>query len=88
MSSLIELFQFLDSPNPSARQLALSNLVGHTPNNAPQRNIFIPSSLSSAANGGGLSTEKPKTASGEDYAKIKALRDLTDLCRDQPVGRQ
>ena len=87
MSGLTELFQFLDSPNPSARHLALQNLVGHTPKNAAQRGIFIPSSFSGVqANGGGLLPEKRKQGQEDDEGKIKALRDLTALCRDQAVS--
>ncbi|ORY28047.1 cytoplasm protein [Naematelia encephala] len=84
MSELTELFQFLDSPNPAARHLALTNLVGHTPKNAPQRHIFIPSSLAgSATNGGGLLPEKRKAGQEEDEQKIKVITDLAALCRDQ-----
>ncbi len=87
MSGLTELFQFLDSPNPSARHLALQNLVGLTPKNAPDRGIFIPSSFAGISNGGGgLLPEKRKTVSEEDERKIKALKDLTVLCRDQAVS--
>ncbi|WVO16916.1 hypothetical protein L204_104602 [Cryptococcus depauperatus] len=85
MSSLIELFQFLDSQNPSARHLALQNLIGHTPKNAAQRNIFIPSSFAGISSGGGegLIPNKRKDGSDEDDIKVKALKDLTYLCRDQ-----
>jgi len=85
MASLVDLFEFLDSPNPSARHLALQNLVGHTAKNDPQRHIFIPSSLAGAG-GGGLLPEKRKQGSEEDQAKIKALKDLCALCRDQAVS--
>ena len=84
MASLIDLFEFLDSPNPSARHLALQNLIGHTAKNDPQRHIFIPSSLAGSG-GGGLLPEKRKQGSEEDQVKIKALKDLCALCQDQAV---
>ena len=87
MASLIELFEFLDSPNPAARQVALSNLVGHTAKNDPQRDIFIPSSLAGSSTGGaGLLPEKRKQGSEQDDVKVKALKDLANLCRDQAVS--
>lgn len=90
MASLTELFQFLDSPNPSARHLALQNLVGHTAKNQPQRHIFIPSLLAGSSgglgSGSGLVPEKRKSGSEEDEIKIKALKDLCALCSDQAVG--
>lgn len=87
MSGLTELFQFLDSPNPSARHLALQNLLGHTPKNALQRTIFIPSSLSGTSlDVGGLLPANQKSSNPEDDEKIKALKDLTLLCRDQAVS--
>ena len=86
MSDLSELFQFLDSPNPSVRQLALQNLVGHTPKTSPQRGIFIPSTLAGrSSDGAALRTDKQQT-NGQDEIKVKALRDLTVLCRDQAVS--
>lgn len=88
MTSLTELFQFLESPNPTARHLALTNLVGHTPKNAPQRSIFIPSALAGSSSlGGGLVPEKRKAGNDEDEIKIKAIKDLAMLCQDQAVGR-
>ncbi|KAL1412416.1 Protein hgh1 [Vanrija albida] len=89
MASLTELFEFLASPNPAARQIALQNLVGHTAKNDPQRHIFIPSSFAplagetTTADGGGLQTQKRKAEHEADAAKVKALHDLADLCRDQ-----
>jgi hypothetical protein len=87
MSSLSDLFEFLSSPNPAARHLALQNLVGHTPKNSPNRGIFVPSSFAgSGSNGGGL---KPAgEGSSVDEQKVQALRDLCDLCRDQAVSLQ
>lgn len=87
MASITELFQFLDSTNPSARHLALQNLVGHTPKNQPLRNIFIPSALAGGAGqGSGLVPQKRTQASDEDEAKIKALKNMATLCRDQAVS--
>ncbi|KAK8850674.1 hypothetical protein IAR55_004594 [Kwoniella newhampshirensis] len=92
MSSLTELFQFLDSPNPSARHLALQNLLGHTPKSSPNRHIFVPSSFAptgpstangAAGHGGGLLPEKRKVGQEDDEIKVKALMDLMELCRDQ-----
>ena len=85
MSELTELFQFLDSPNPAARQIALQNLLGHTAKNDPQRHIFIPS-VTGGLGGGGLLPQKRKDGAGDDERKIKGLRDLCGLCRDQPVS--
>ncbi|WWD20849.1 hypothetical protein CI109_105326 [Kwoniella shandongensis] len=92
MASLTELFQFLDSPNPSARHLALQNLLGHTPKSSPNRKIFVPSSFAPTTSGqtangagtnGGLLPEKRKVGQEEDELKVKALKDLMVLCRDQ-----
>lgn len=87
MASLTELFEFLDSPNPSARHLALQNLIGHTAKGDPQRHIFIPSSLAGVGSGG-LLPEKRKQGSEEDAIKVKAIKDLCSLCQDQAVSRQ
>ena len=84
MASLIELFEFLDSPNPSARHLALQNLVGHTGKNQPQRHIFIPSTMAGLSSGG-LVPEKRKQGSEDDVAKVKAIKDMCALCQDQAV---
>ncbi|WVQ86231.1 hypothetical protein IAT38_008399 [Cryptococcus sp. DSM 104549] len=83
MASLIELFEFLDSPNPSARHLALQNLLGQTPKTAPHRSIFVPSSFAGNATGGGLVPAKRREGQDEDEVKVKALKDLANLCRDQ-----
>lgn len=89
MSELTQLFEFLSSPNPAARQIALKNLIGHTPKGDPQRDIFIPSSFapapgdSGSADGGGLLPNKRKEGSEQDEVKIKAIQDLANLCRDQ-----
>jgi len=85
MASLTELFEFLDSPNPSARHLALQNLVGHTAKNQPQRHIFIPSTMAGQS-GGGLVPEKRKQGSEDDAVKVKAIKDLCALCQDQAVS--
>jgi len=86
MASLTELFEFLSSPNPSARHLALQNLLGHTPKSAPQRNIFIPTAFAGISNGGGLQGGKPSAGPSSDDVKVQALKDLTNLCRDQAVS--
>lgn len=90
MSELSQLFEFLSSPNPAARQIALKNLIGHTPKNDPQRDIFIPSAFAAApgdtaqkADGGGLQPNKRKEGAEQDDAKVKAIQDLANLCRDQ-----
>ncbi|KAH8116309.1 hypothetical protein DFH11DRAFT_1701313 [Phellopilus nigrolimitatus] len=38
---LKELLQFLHDKNPQVRQIALSNLLGHTPKGSPHRGIFF-----------------------------------------------
>lgn len=81
MAELTELFEFLSSPNPAARQIALQNLVGHTAKNDPQRHIFIPSSFAPLP--GDNSGVKRKEGSDADDVKVKALNDLATLCRDQ-----
>ncbi len=86
MSSLTDLFEFLHSPNPDARQLALSNLVGHTPKNAPNRAIFVPRTAAAldGRSGGGLGQ-----AGGMDEAekaRREMIEDLKVLCRDQAVS--
>ncbi|CAD6589786.1 MAG: hypothetical protein TREMPRED_005515, partial [Tremellales sp. Tagirdzhanova-0007] len=85
MSDLSELFQFLDSPNPSVRQIALQNLVGYTPKTSPQRGIFIPSSLAGTSSDGGALRPDKQQSSKQDEIKVKVLRDLTVLCRDQAL---
>ncbi|KAL7422943.1 Protein hgh1 [Cryptotrichosporon argae] len=83
MTTLVELFEFLSSPNPTARQIALQNLVGHTPKNAAQRHIFIPSSV--ASGGGGIVPVKRKEGAEADDVKVKAIKDMALLCRDQAI---
>ncbi|WVR08722.1 hypothetical protein IAU60_005780 [Kwoniella sp. DSM 27419] len=87
MASLTELFEFLDSPNPAARHLALQNLIGHTPKSSPQRHIFIPSSFAGTgqngqAAGGGLLPGKRKDGQEADDAiahdAVSALVNLSD----------
>ena len=97
MSDLTQLFEFLSSPNPAARQIALENLVGHTGKSDPQRHIFIPS-LGAAlfveedtdgpaqASGSGLGGGQVQKAE-EDKVKVGMLRDLCTLCQDQAVCR-
>ena len=46
-TQLRELLQFLHDKNPNVRQIALSNLLGHTAKESPYRKIFF----------GGTSTE-------------------------------
>ncbi|EGN95120.1 hypothetical protein SERLA73DRAFT_77131 [Serpula lacrymans var. lacrymans S7.3] len=65
---LRELIPFLRDRNPQVRQIALSNLLGHTPKGSPHRNIFL-----AGLQGGGL--QKPK--------ETDIIRDLKLLCRDQ-----
>jgi hypothetical protein len=96
MASLADLFEFLASPNPSARHLALQNLVGHTPKTAAQRHIFIPSTLApldateeqtAGAGGGGLLGVGSGGKMGEeDKRKVGGIRDMMGLCRDQAVS--
>ncbi|KAG1738879.1 uncharacterized protein EDB91DRAFT_1137061 [Suillus paluster] len=64
---LKELIPFLRDKNPQVRQIALSNLLGQTPEGSPHRNIFF------RGLGGGL--QKPK--------ETDIVRDLKLLCRDQ-----
>ncbi|KZP30490.1 DUF383-domain-containing protein [Athelia psychrophila] len=69
-AQLRELIPFLRDRNSQVRQVALSNLLGHTPKGSPHRNIFF-----SANKAGGLN--KPK--------ENEIIRDLKVLCRDQPA---
>ncbi|KAF8552878.1 DUF383-domain-containing protein [Imleria badia] len=62
------LLPFLRDRNPSVRQIALSNLVGQTPNGSLYRSIFL-----QGLQGGGF--QKPK--------ETDIIRDLKLLCRDQ-----
>ena len=57
--------------NPQARQIALSNLLGHTQNDAPSRSIFF-----KGLQGSGLG-KQPES---------EVVRDLKLLCRDQLVN--
>lgn len=88
MSSLADLFEFLHSPNPDARQVALSNLVGHTAKGQAARSIFIPNGstptkaqLIADENGA-----QSKSLSQEELFKIGMLEDLKLLCRDQAAS--
>ncbi|KAF9649195.1 DUF383-domain-containing protein [Thelephora ganbajun] len=67
-SQLSELLGFLHDRNPQARQIALSNLLGHTPKEAPSRSIFF-----KGLQGGGFG-KQPES---------EVMRDLKLLCRDQ-----
>jgi hypothetical protein len=97
MSDLTALFEFLSSPNPAARQIALDNLIGHTVKADPQRHLFIPSLGAplyvEAAGEGDEAVQAKASGSGlgagqraeEDRVKVAMLRDLSMLCRDQAV---
>ena len=63
---------FLRDRNPQARQIALSNLLGHTPKEAPLRSIFF-----KGLQGGGFGKQQ----------ESEVVRDLKLLCRDQLVNR-
>ncbi|KAH7924296.1 DUF383-domain-containing protein [Leucogyrophana mollusca] len=65
---LRELIPFLRDKNPQVRQIALSNLLGQTPNGSPHRNLFF-----NGLQSGGL--HKPQ--------ETDIIRDLKLLCRDQ-----
>ncbi|PCH44447.1 DUF383-domain-containing protein [Wolfiporia cocos MD-104 SS10] len=65
---LKELAPFLHDANPQVRQIALANLLGHTPKGSPLRDIFFDGLRS-----GGLQKQ-------EDSGIV---RDLKLLCRDQ-----
>lgn len=64
---LRELLPFLRDKNPQVRQIALQNLLGHTPKEAPHRSIFL-----TGLRGGGLGETQDNDV----------LRDLKILCRD------
>ncbi|OJA21188.1 hypothetical protein AZE42_01362 [Rhizopogon vesiculosus] len=66
-AQLTELIPFLRDRNPQVRQIALSNLLGQTPEGSPHRSIFF--------NGLGGGLQKPK--------ETDIIRDLKLLCRDQ-----
>ena len=89
MSSLADLFEFLHSPNPDARQVAITNLVGHTAKGQAARSIFIPNGSTPTkaqliANQNG---EQTKALSQTELFKVGMLEDLKLLCRDQAVSR-
>ncbi|KIY45002.1 DUF383-domain-containing protein [Fistulina hepatica ATCC 64428] len=65
---LSELLGFLHDKNPSVRQIALSNLLPHTPTDAPHRGIFF-----AGLNNTGL----------KKTTENVPIRDLKLLCRDQ-----
>ncbi|KAI0698372.1 DUF383-domain-containing protein [Cytidiella melzeri] len=65
---LRELLPFLRDRNPQVRQVALSNLLGHTPKDSPHRNVFL-----AGLRGGGL----------QGVQDNEVIRDLKILCRDQ-----
>ena len=64
------LLPFLRDKNPQVRQIALQNLLGHTPKEAPCRSIFL-----DGLRGGGL----------QGVQDNDVLRDLKILCRDHLV---
>jgi hypothetical protein len=68
---LHKLLQFLHDKNPQVRQIALSNLLSHTPNGSPHRGIFYAGIQSGGLRGTGENT---------------CIRDLKLLCRDQLVS--
>jgi hypothetical protein len=45
-AQLKELLDFLHDRNPNVRQIALSNLLGHTAKESPYRNLFYGTGLS------------------------------------------
>ncbi|KAG2362174.1 hypothetical protein BDR07DRAFT_1357939 [Suillus spraguei] len=67
-AQLKELIPFLRDKNPQVRQIALSNLLGQTPEGSPHRNIFYHGL-------GGAGLQKPK--------ETDIIRDIKLLCRDQ-----
>ncbi|KAF9785259.1 DUF383-domain-containing protein [Thelephora terrestris] len=67
-SQLSELLGFLHDRNPQVRQIALSNLLGHTPQEASSRSIFF-----KGLQGSGLGKQP----------EPEVVRDLKLLCRDQ-----
>ncbi|KAH7906508.1 hypothetical protein BJ138DRAFT_1129855 [Hygrophoropsis aurantiaca] len=68
-AELQELIPFLRDKNPQVRQIALSNLLGHTPKGAPHRDALFFAGLQS----GGLQKAR----------ETDIIRDLKLLCRDQ-----
>ncbi|KAA1468932.1 DUF383-domain-containing protein [Dentipellis sp. KUC8613] len=66
-AQLQELLPFLHDKNPQVRQIALTNLLGQTPKDAPYRKIFF-----AGLQGSGLA--KPQES--------EVIRDLKLLCRD------
>ncbi|KAJ9098152.1 hypothetical protein QFC21_004481 [Naganishia friedmannii] len=87
MSSLADLFEFLHSPNPDARQVALTNLVGHTAKGQAARSIFIPngSTPTKAQLLADKDGSKTQGLSQAELFKIGMLEDLKLLCRDQAM---
>lgn len=93
MTTLTDLFEFLHSPNPDARQVALTNLVGHTPKGSAQRTIFIPSLSAPTFESSQQQQQKAQSIpvvirkpSPQDAVKLEMLQDLKMLCRDQAVS--
>lgn len=66
---LSKLLQFLHDRNPQVRQIALSNLLGHSSKDSPHRDVFF------AGLRRGSGSQKP--------AENSCIRDLKLLCRDQ-----
>ena len=66
----VQLLPFLHDRNPQARQIALENLLGHTPAGSPHRSIFF----------AGLQSEALPMQTTKD---TELVRDLKLLCRDQ-----
>lgn len=75
-NSSLELLTFLTDSNSQVRQVALSNLVGFSSKqSSTNRNLLIDIHKDS----------KGKQILGRDGKPMDTIRDLKDLCKDQPI---
>ncbi|SPO24630.1 uncharacterized protein UTRI_01594_B [Ustilago trichophora] len=71
----LEVLTFLSDPNAQVRQVAVSNIVGFSAKDSPQRSLLI-------------SKHKNRDGSpllGRDGKEVDTVEDLKRLCQDQPI---
>jgi len=75
-NSSLELLTFLTDPNSQVRQVAVSNVVGFTSKQSSRRNLLIDIHKDL----------KGKQILGRDGTPMDTIRDLKNLCKDQPIS--
>lgn len=70
-----EVLTFLADPNPQVRQLAMSNVVGFTAKESPERRLLLDK----------LTDHEGKPLRIWDGSELNVVEQIKSLCRDQPV---